>query len=123
MTTLTIDKPKTNAVPALQYAGRLKLTDEQRAALRKSFNEKLNAGSPETAGRGGIRVAHAHITDVEAELMMDKITFASLIGSRESISLPVCLRLQRVLQVELVTEGSLKSAFDSYLNHLRENYW
>jgi hypothetical protein len=118
MTTLTKTRP-----PSLQYSGRLKLTDEQRDQLRKSFNEKLNTGSPDSVGRGGIRVVHAHITDVEAAICMDKLTFASLIGSRESISLPVILRLQRELGVELVTEDSLKSSFDSYLSHLRENYW
>jgi hypothetical protein len=113
----------TKRPPSLQYAGRLKLTDEQRDALRASFNEKLNAGSPEVKGTGGIRVQTAHATSVEAALGMDKITFSSLIGSRESIALPVILRLQRELGVELVTEDSLKSSFDSYVAYLRENYW
>jgi hypothetical protein len=118
MTTLTKTRP-----PSLQYSGRLKLTDEQRDALRKSFNDKLNAGNPEVRGTGGIRVQTAHATPVEAALGMDKITFASLIGSRESIALPVILRLQRELGVELVTEDSLQASFKSYVSYLRENYW
>jgi hypothetical protein len=117
-TTLTKTRP-----PSLQYSGRLKLTDEQRDQLRRSFNEKLNEGSPEVRGTGGIRVQTAHATSVEASIGMDRITFSSLIGSRESIALPVILRLQRELGVELVTEDSLKASFDSYVAYLRETYW
>lgn len=113
----------TKRPPALQYSGRLKLTDEQRDQLRASFNQKLNEGSPEVRGTGGIRVQTAHATSVEAALGMDRICFSSLIGSRESIALPVILRLQRELGVELVTEDSLRDSFASYVDHLKSTYW
>jgi hypothetical protein len=118
MTTLTKTRP-----PALQFSSRYKLNDTQRDQLRAAFNQKLNEGSPETVGRGGIRVATAHATNIEAAIRCDKLTFASLIASRESIAIPVLLRWQRELGVPILDEDELRSAFNSYLKHLRETYW
>ena len=127
MTTATAKKPVTKAartIPSLQFSSRQRLTDEQRDALRAAFNEKLAAAEPETTGRGGsIRVQTNRISNLEGELGMDRITFSSLIASRESHSVPVLLRLQRVLGVELVTEADFRASFDSYLEHLRREYW
>ena len=121
MTTATLKK---STIPAIQFASRMRLNDQQREALRRSFNAKLNEGNPDTVGRGGsIRVQTAHSTTIEAEIGMDKITFSSLIASRESHSMPIILRLQRVLGVELINEKELQASFDSYLAHLQREYW
>jgi hypothetical protein len=119
--TTTLTKP--NTIPALQFSSRYKLNDIQREQLRAAFNRKLNEDSPESAGRGGIRVATAHVTNIEAAIGCDKLTFASLIASRESIAIPVLLRLQRELQVEIITEKGLRESFDSYVDHLKREYW
>ena len=127
MTTATLKKSPSKtprAIPNLQFSSRQRLTDEQREALRLAFNEKLVAAEPETTGRGGaIRVQTNRTSNLESELGMDRITFSSLIAARESHAIPVLLRLQRVLGVELVTEENFRASFDSYLDYLRKEYW
>jgi hypothetical protein len=99
----------------------LKLTQEQQDALRRSFNEKLS--QPTNTNRHGLTVTTHQISNLEAELGMDRLTFSSLIASRESHPLPVVLRLQRVLEVPLVTEEQILQACQSYIQHLKTNYW
>lgn len=121
MTTATLKK---STIPSIQFASRMRLTDEQRDALRDAFNTKLSEANPDTVGRGGsIRVATATASTVESELKMDRITFSSLIASRESHAMPIILRLQRVLGVELISEKELKDAFTSYATYLKREYW
>lgn len=125
MTTAT--KPFSNEIApgvlALQYSARLRLTEEQRGALRDAFNAKLNQTEAPAQGRGGIGVVTHKTSTVEAELGMDRVTFSSLIASRESHALPVVLRLQRVLGVELVSKQMIQTTFKDYLKHLEEAYW
>lgn len=127
MTTATPSKIFNNEIApgvlALQYGARLRLTESQRDALRSAFNQKLAEVETTVSGRGGLGVTTAKRSNVEAELGMDRVTFTSLIASRESHALPVILRLQRVLGVELVTRDQLNAAYGSYVKHLEENYW
>jgi hypothetical protein len=104
----------------LSVGCRLKLTADQQDSLRKSFNAKLL--QPTTVSNSVTVVTHKAST-VEAELGMDRLTFASVVASRESHVLPLILRLQRVLEVPLVSEDQIRSATESYIRHLKENYW
>jgi hypothetical protein len=114
---MTISTPET--IPALQIGSRLKLTAEQREQLKAAFIASTTAHSAPVEGRG-ISVATAVRSSVESELGLDRLTFSSLISSRESIALPLVLRLQRVLGVNLVSEKSLKDAFSSYVGYLKD---
>jgi hypothetical protein len=105
----------------LSVGARLKLTQDQQDALRRSFNEKLS--QPTNTTRHGITTVTHQVSNLEAELGMDRLTFASLVSSRESHPLPLVLRLQRVLEVELVSEDQILAAASSYVDHLRTNYW
>ena len=116
MTTVTT----IDSIP-LQIGSRLKLTAEQREQLKTAFSA-ATAAHAAPVGHTGISVSTALRSSVESELGLDRLTFSSLIQSRESIALPLVLRLQRVLGVELVSEKSLKQAFAGYVNHLKDTH-
>ena len=118
---------KTNLTPdgkklLLQYTSRLILTDEQRTALKAAFFDRLEQAT-KPSNNSGISVVTHIGSDVERQLGMDKLTFSSLVSSRESINIPVLLRMQRVLGVELVTKEYMQQCFKEYLDHLISNYW
>ena len=115
MTTMT-------AIPALQLGSRLRLNDDQRAQLRTAYQAASIVDQRPIPGKG-ISVETAHNTpSLNAQLGMDKMTFSSLIASRDSLAIPLLLRFQEVLGVTLVTEADLKESFKSYILHLKANH-
>ena len=105
----------------IQLGTRVHLSEEQRAQLRAAYSTATATYSAPVEGKG-ISVATATRSSVDTELCMDRITFASIISSRESIAIPLALRLQRVLNVPLISERELKAAFSGYILHLKETH-
>ena len=110
-----------STIPAIQLTTRIRLDEGQRSALRDAFQRTATPADTAIPNRG-ISVLTAVRSTVEAELAMDKMTFSSLINSRESLALPLALRLQRVLGVELVSEKDLKAAYASYIAYLKDQH-
>ena len=49
---------------------------------------------------------------------MSALIVADLIASRDSVSLPVVVKLQKLLGVEVITEESLNEQFSQYLDYV-----
>jgi hypothetical protein len=111
----------TQPTHSIQLGCRVHLTPEQRDQLRNAFSAKAAATDKPVEGRG-ISVATASVSEIERQLQMDRLTFSSLIGSRESLALPLIARLQNVLGVPLIDEKKLKESFTSYLAFVKAQY-
>jgi hypothetical protein len=115
MTTMT-------PIPALQLGSRLRLNDDQRALLRTAYQAASIVDQRPIPGKGISVETARHTPSLNAQLGMDKMTFSSLIASRDSLAIPLLLRFQEVLGVTLVTEADLKESFKSYIQHLKTNH-
>ena len=111
---------KDGVLPILVSA-RVRLSKEQRQELKTAYYQKKNAIQPATAeGRGGLVVSTTYggSNDLDKALGMSNLVFSDLINSRDTISISIILRLQQVLDVELITEEKLVEACKSYASYI-----
>jgi len=106
------------------YSCRVRLDEEQRQTLKDAHNRFRQADAapiqaPVMAG-SSISVS----TTVEApfksyqEFGFSSLVVNDLITSRESMPLPVLLKLQKMLDVEVITRKELETKFKNYLNYV-----
>ena len=102
-------------------SARVRLTQDQRKALKDAYYTRKNALQPaEAEGRGGLVVSTSYggSNALDTELGMSQVVFADLSNSRDTISLNIILKLQRVLNVELVTPETILEACKSYCDYV-----
>ena len=115
---------QTNELPngnlRLQYSARFRLDDEQRRLILNAWDQKNRELCANIYSRTGDVVATHHNTSssLTTQLCMDRMTFSSLVASRESLPIGIVRRFERVLGVALISETFLRSAFNDYLNHV-----
>ena len=78
-------------------SSRARLTSDQRLALRQAYTDARISGR---------------------ELPMNDIVMRDLLGSRDSLNIPVLLQLQHALDVEVITREELEDSFKSYLDYV-----
>ena len=111
---------KNEPLPIL-ISARVRLTQDQRKALKDAYYTRKNALQPaETAGRGGVVVSTTSggTNALDAELGMRQVVFADLSNSRDTISLNIILKLQNVLEVELISREDILEACESYCDYV-----
>ena len=109
---------------SILYSCRVRLTEEQRTTLKQAHN-KLRSGAAIAPPRPVLQNSSIAVEDKTAPTVdayktygMSSVIVNDLINSRESISLPVLVKLQRMLGVEVVEVKQLKKQFDSYLDYV-----
>ena len=108
---------KTDFLPILLSA-RVRLTNEQRDALKAAYRELRNQTATSTDSTGSLTVVTQTPAALEAKLGMSSIVMADLLSSRDSININLVLHLQNVLGVEIVSKTQLVNAAKSYANHI-----
>ena len=111
---------KNEPLPIL-ISARVRLTQEQRRALKDAYYTRKNALQPaEPAARGGLVVSTTYggSNALDAELGMSQVVFADLSNSRDSISLNIILKLQNVLEVELISREEILEACSNYCDYV-----
>ena len=114
---------KTPGPLSILVSARVRLTPEERvelkqayATLRKSF---APVQKPSTNGSSIVVEERNYSTaDLDARLGFDSYIFADIINSRESISIPILLRIQRALGIEVLTPKRLMNAAQSYTDYV-----
>ena len=107
---------------SILISSRIRLNEEERASLKAAY-QKIKAGyapakRPSVNG-SSLQVETAHSSgELDSRLGMNSITFADIVSSRESISMPMLIQLQQALGVTVVTRERMEEAFASYLNHV-----
>lgn len=115
MTKANFDKP----LPIL-VGVRVRLDDQQRQALKSAYYTARNSEqrSSVTPNRGSVTVVTNTTTELDKRLGMTQLVMQDLLNSRDTISLPVLLKLQYVLEVEVVNRKQLDTACKSYLDYV-----
>lgn len=107
----------------LSIGMRYRLDNEERIQLREAYDRATRNEAPVSSSRTGdvIAATQFHNPNLTRELGMDRYAFSSLIGSRESIPIALIKRFQRVLGVSILTEESIRRAFEGYMSYLEAN--
>ena len=81
---------------------------------------------------GGVRLDHAlrhelrekfynSPKDTYEALGMDHMAFNNIISSKR-LNIPLALRFQKVLDVDLISEEQLRTSFESFVDYLKDEY-
>ena len=102
---------------------RVRLREEQRQLLKDTYNAlrfgKQETQEPVLQGSGISSVTYTDAaTRLYQETGMSAVVIGDLIGSRETISLPVILKLQRALGCECVTKDDIEEAMKGYAEYV-----
>ena len=112
-----------NAPLTTLYSARVRLTDEERRTLKAAYDKAYNASVPTNLPPVGgsmvsVSTSYGSSRELDLALGMGRIAAVDCIQSRDSIALPLILKLQKVLGVEVVTPKRLEDAFQNYLAFL-----
>ena len=108
-----------NPLPILLSA-RIRLTNEQRKAVKDSYYARKNSLQPaESVGRGGLAVSTSYggMNELDVKLGFSNLVFSDIINSRDSMNLNIALKLQNVLGVELITKEEIIEACSHYCDY------
>ena len=111
---------KDGALPIL-ISARIRLNAEQRQELKQAYYQKKNALQPTAStGTGGLRVetSYGGSDYLDKALGFNNLVFSDLVNSRDSITIAIVLRLQQVLEVELISQEKLMEACSSYCEYI-----
>jgi hypothetical protein len=115
----------TKSTPDLSilYSCRIRLTEDERQTLKQAYKlakeREITEGAPVMPGTS-IRVVSASLTgdSVDQQLGMSQVLVMDLLNSRDSIHVPLLIKIQRVLGVEIVTKKRLMDTSKSYIDFI-----
>ena len=111
---------KDNPLPIL-ISARIRITDTQRKELKEAYYKRKNSIQPaESKGTGGLVVttSYGSSNELDNKLGFSNLVFSDLVNSRDSFNINIALKLQTVLDVELVTKQVLLDACKSYIDFI-----
>jgi hypothetical protein len=106
-------------------SARVRLNDDQRQALKTAYYAAKNAPDVEQPRIGGstIRTATAvQNLELDRRLGMSPVVVADLLNSRDSLALAIVLRLQTVLNVQVISKEDVLKACEGYVNYVFNTY-
>lgn len=103
----------------IYISSRIRLNAEQRQTLKDAYKAQVDAYSsqpqPVLAG------SSVSVQTTFGAPIRDGLTdfvIRDLLTTRESISIGVVMKLQKILQVQILSEADLREAFDSYVKYV-----
>ena len=126
----TKSKPRTFTKPAFVdaplstlFSTRVRLTEDERAKLKEAYNKQYNASVPMNQPNIGgssvsVETSYGSSKELDMRLGMNRICAVDIIQSRDSIALPIILKFQKVLGVEIITAERLEEAFKNYIQYV-----
>ena len=107
-------------------SARIRLTEEERTQIKDAYYDRKRSEQsiqhPETIGGSPIKVVNSFVHGtVDAALGMSHLVFTDLVNSRDSIAVPVILKVQTVLGLEIVTKKRITAALKDYLDYVWES--
>lgn len=111
---------KNHPLPIL-VSTRIRLSKEQREQVKQEYYKLKNelCVPVSTSTHTGLAV-ETRMTDheIDKRMGMSSLVFSDVIASRDSLSIGVVLKIQRALDIELITEKDLLSACKNYINYV-----
>ncbi|MGI9555984.1 MAG: hypothetical protein ACR2M9_03905 [Cyanophyceae cyanobacterium] len=108
------------------FSCRCRLDEQQREKLKAAHNRIRTGAKPAVAkpvlSNSSIQVVDKTepTVDIYRQFGMSSVVINDLINSRESISLPVIVKLQRMLDCEVIDVKELNKQFASYLHYVMD---
>lgn len=102
---------------------RIKLSPLERELLKDAFRKRMAedsaVSSPSSNPFSSVQsFTSSARSNVLQELGMSNLTWSELINTRESLALPLVMKIQKVLGVPIVDRERLKKAMNSYLDYV-----
>ena len=101
---------------------RIRLNDEQRGKLKAAYNKLRFGGNTSKSTTPGSNLTTTTATDSATDFYkttrMNAVVVGDLLGTRESISLPIVLTLSRALGVSIITEKEIIEAAKGYATYV-----
>ena len=94
-------------------SARVRLTDDQRDKLKAANHQRRLAQPAPTLPGSSVRAE-----TYQVDKSLHDLTISDLVTSRESISLGIVLKMQKILGVEIISREDLEKAFEGYLDHM-----
>ena len=108
----------------VQCGMRIRLSDNDRTALKEAYKAACEAEqptTPKTKSNSFISVSTAWNTpQLNKALGMDSMLFSQVVNGRDPLAMGLVLRFQKVLGVKLVNKTYLKKVFESYIAHIEK---
>ena len=119
VTKTNIERKSHAAKLPILLSARVRLNDDQRHILRTAYRKLKDQAIPDALPSiGGSTVKASTVYSVQAAVGCSDIILRDLLASKDSISLPMILQLQRQLDVIVLTKDDLMTACESYANYL-----
>ena len=109
---------------SLLFSARVRLSEDERQQFKDAHNLLRSGATPTPAApvlQGSsiaVQTFTAPAVDVYRQYGMSSVIVNDLISSRETIALPVIIKLQKMLGVTIITEERLKKQFDNYVEYV-----
>ena len=108
---------------SILFSSRIRLTQPERDTLKKAYEEASRGEVPVTKpaiGNSSVttQTSYGSCPELEYKLGMSRTIAYDLINTRDSIPVPVVLKLQKVLGVSVLTPERLQECFDNYVHFL-----
>jgi hypothetical protein len=106
-------------------SARVRLNDDQRKALKAAYHKAKNSADSEPPRIGGSTVRTSTAVqniELDKQLGMSSIVVADLLNSRDSLALAIVLKLQTVLNVQVVTKEDILKACEGYCTYIFGTY-
>ena len=106
------------------FSTRLRLNEEERAKLKEAYNNAYNSSftPPSTPPIGGssvsVSTSYGASHSLDQKLGMNRICAVDIIQTRDTVPLPIILKMQKVLEVEIITAERLEEAFKNYIQYV-----
>ena len=100
-------------------SARVRLDADQRNTLKTAYAALRNPVAAKPTLSGSLTVETQYGThSIDQQVGMSQLTFCDLVNSRETVSLPVILELQRNLGVSVVTKEHIQQAAENYTEYV-----
>ena len=103
------------------FSTRIRLNEDERAKLKAAYNEQYNSSIPtKLPNIGGssvsVETSYGSSKELDLRLGMNRICAVDIIQSRDTVALPIILKFQKVLGIQIITAERLEAAFKNYIN-------
>ena len=102
------------------FSTRIRLTDEERFALKEAYNREYNSSLPTTPPPVGnsmvsVQTSYGSSRELDLALGMGRVAAIDLLQTRDTVPLTLILKIQKVLGLEVIKAERIESAFKHYL--------
>ncbi len=95
-------------------SSRVRLSDQQRETLKQEWRKLRDSQTPEPTAMPGSTVRAYGVAKAESALKTSSLIISDIISSRDTIPLSTIFELERLFDIELITEEQFLEACRGY---------